>query len=506
MSVCIIPVFASAGCIASNEKPRHKGRALDLGRDELAMKFLDREEELKRLDRLTGTGGLGVIWGRRRIGKTRLLLEWCKRHGGLYTVADQSAGAIQRRYFANALAAVFPGFDEVQYPDWRSLLERVSSEALHHGWQGPLIMDEFPYLVVTSPELPSAFQTWVDHKAKGARLTVVLAGSSQRMMQGLVMSPTESLYGRAKEAFQLRPLAPGYLPKALGLTSVREAITAYAVWGGVPRYWELMAGLGLPLDRAIDDLVLNPLGPLHEEPDRLLLEESPPAVALRQVLDAIGLGAHRVSEIAARIQTPATSLSRPLQRLMELGLVQRELPFGAPSASARRSLYKIADPFCRFWFRVVAPRRGFLAESPPKARQKLWVQARAGIVSAAWEDLCRQWVSAGFFQHEKANAERDWEPARRFWHGNGPEWDVVSQSLDGQSVLLGEVKWSDRPFDLPELRSLAKSLVMKGLPPVKTLKGRNVFHVLFVPELTKGMPSEIDGVQLVTGQQVLQDM
>jgi hypothetical protein len=122
------------------------------------------------------------------------------------------------------------------------------------------------------------------------------------------------------------------------------------------------------------------------------------------------------------------------------------------------------------------------------------------------EDLCRQWVSAGFFQHEKANAERDWEPARRFWHGNGPEWDVVSQSLDGQSVLLGEVKWSDRPFDLPELRLLAKSLVMKGLPPVKTLKGRNVFHVLFVPELTKGMPSEIDGVQLVTGQQVLQDM
>jgi hypothetical protein len=55
------------------------------------------------------------------------------------------------------------------------------------------------------------------------------------MMQGLVMSPTESLYGRAKEAFQLRPLAPGYLPKALGFASVREAITAYAVWGGVPR-------------------------------------------------------------------------------------------------------------------------------------------------------------------------------------------------------------------------------------------------------------------------------
>jgi AAA+ ATPase superfamily predicted ATPase len=81
------------------------------------MEFLDREEELGRLERLAHTGGLAVIWGRRRIGKTRLLLQWCKQHGGMYTVADQSAAPIQRRYFAVALASRFPGFDQVQYPD-----------------------------------------------------------------------------------------------------------------------------------------------------------------------------------------------------------------------------------------------------------------------------------------------------------------------------------------------------------------------------------------------------
>jgi AAA+ ATPase superfamily predicted ATPase len=470
------------------------------------MKFLDREEELGRLQRLARTGGLAVIWGRRRIGKTRLLLEWCKQHGGLYTVADQSAAPIQRRYFAASLAARFPGFDQVQYPDWRSLLGKISEEAIHQRWRGPLTVDEFPYLVATSPELPSIFQVWVDHKAKEAHLAVALAGSSQHMMQGLVIGATEPLYGRATEAFHLQPLAAGYLPEALGLATARDVILAYTAWGGVPRYWELMSESGLLLDRAVDHLVLNPLGPLHEEPERLLLEELPPAVKLRPILDAIGLGAHRVSEIAARIGEPATSLSRPLQRLMELGLVQREIPFSTSSATLKRSLYKIADPFCRLWFRVVAPNRGFLADAPARAREKLWREARPGLVSTGWEELCRQWVSLGAAQHPAFRKMGDWEPARRFWHGEGPEWDAVSQTLDERCVLLGEVKWSQRPVDLPKLRILAKTLLTKGIPPVKGLRDKDLLHVVFVPEITKDTPVETDGVHVVTGEQVLRDM
>jgi AAA+ ATPase superfamily predicted ATPase len=468
------------------------------------MEFFDREEELGRLERLAHTGGLAVIWGRRRIGKTRLLLEWSKRHGGLYTVADQSAATIQRRYFAASLATRFPGFDQVEYPDWRSLLGRIAAEATYQRWRGPLIVDEFPYLVATSPELPSVFQVWIDHEAKEAHLSVALAGSSQRMMQGLVMGATEPLYGRAKEAFHLKPLPAAYLSEALGLTTAKEAISAYTVWGGVPRYWELMSESGLSLDQAVDHLVLNPLGSLHEEPERLLLEELPPAVALRPILDAIGLGAHRVSEIAARIGGPATSMSRPLQRLMDLGLVQRETPFGIPSASAKRSLYKIADPFCRMWFRVVAQNRGVLANAPARVRQKLWREARPGLVSAAWEDLCRQWVSQDAVNHPVFQETGDWDPARRFWHGEGPEWDVVSQTIGERYVLIGEAKWAERPVDLTRLRILAKKLLAKGIPPVKGLGDKDLLHVLFVPEVAQGTPAEIDGVYVVTGEQVLQ--
>jgi hypothetical protein len=100
----------------------------------------------------------------------------------------------------------------------------------------------------------------------------------------------------------------------------------------------------------------------------------------------------------------------------------------------------------------------------------------------------------------------DWEPARRFWHGEGPEWDVVSQTLDGRGVLLGEVKWFDRPVDVPKLRSLAKTLLTKGIPAVKGLRDKEVLHVAFVPEATEDTLVEIDGVNLVTGKQVLDAM
>ena len=124
------------------------------------MKFLDREEESARLDRLARSrgGSFAVVYGRRRIGKTRLLLEWAAKHNGLYTVADQSSSHVQRQYFAKAAAGFLEGFADVEYPDWRSLLVRLAQEGKRLKWRGPIIFDEFPYLVLSSPELPSVTQ------------------------------------------------------------------------------------------------------------------------------------------------------------------------------------------------------------------------------------------------------------------------------------------------------------------------------------------------------------
>ena len=95
------------------------------------MRFVNRASELARLDALVerGQDGLVALWGRRRVGKTRLLLEWSSRHDGLYSVADLSSEPVQRAYLADALSLRFPGFGEAAYPDWRTLLRALAREA-----------------------------------------------------------------------------------------------------------------------------------------------------------------------------------------------------------------------------------------------------------------------------------------------------------------------------------------------------------------------------------------
>ncbi|MFQ5699805.1 MAG: ATP-binding protein [Myxococcota bacterium] len=199
------------------------------------MKFQDRARELERLDAVVDSaeGGLAIVYGRRRIGKTRLLLEWVRKRGGLYTVADQSSADLQRRYFADAAATVLPGFSDVEYPDWSALFSRLASDAKAARWRGPIVLDELPYLVQQDSALPSVLQRWIDHDARQARLGVAIAGSSQRMMQGLVLSPSAPLYGRARVVLEIGPIQPRYLRNALGLTRPRQLIEAYACWGGV---------------------------------------------------------------------------------------------------------------------------------------------------------------------------------------------------------------------------------------------------------------------------------
>lgn len=302
------------------------------------------------------------------------------------------------------------------------------------------------------------------------------------MTQGLVLDPKAPLFGRAREAFEIRPLTPRWLGPALGLRSAIDFVAAWNVWGGLPRYWELAAAFA---DRraAVDALVLDPSGPLHDEPSRLLLEERPPAVGLRPMLDAIGAGAHKVSEIAGRIGAPATSLARSMTRLVELGLVVRETPFGQPERSTKRALYRLADPFLRLWFSLVAPRRAMLAQVDRRARLALFDERAPHLDAASWEELRRAMVPrlAGALGES-------FGPAQRFWEGSGPEWDVVAERSPRGAHLLAEVKWSAKPASAEFLLAAHTEAMARGVPPFAK---RRIVHALFVPVLPRQRPKAL---------------
>ena len=426
---------------------------------------------------LSRPGAFAVVWGRRRVGKSRLLVERCRRRNGLYTVADQSAAPVQRRYLAGAVAGWFPGFADVEYPDWRSFLTRLSAEADRAGWPGPFVLDELPCLLAADPSLAGVLQNWLGCPER--RVNLVVCGSSLHMMHSAILDVSAPLYGRAAEAFALRSLRPGCLAEAFPSDGAGDLVRIYALWGGMPRYWELAAPFGNDIEAAVDALVLDSAGPLHGEPDRLLREETLAVTALRPLLDVIGNGAHRISEIADRLGKPASSLSRPLASLVEMELVRRETLFGADPKSGKRSLYRIDDPFLRLWFWVVAPHRAALAATPRETRLRYWRRRRSGIESLAWEESCRMAVPLLHRSNSMRARLGPWESVQGFRRGNARELDIVARSVDGRRLLVGEVKWS------PAAGSVSGRDIEGLLPGVRDAE---LCKALFVPDALQADP------------------
>lgn len=468
------------------------------------MRFIDRVQEMERLARLVRErrGGFAAIWGRRRIGKSELLKEWCRRFGGIYTVADQTLPSVQRSSFALALSEQFKGFADVAYPSWKVLFETLSRRAIAEDWHGPLVMDEFPYWVEADASLPSVMQNWVDGEKSRHGIVCAIAGSVQHMMQGLVLDADSPLYGRVDEKIKLLPIDIGFIKDAFRLESAIDAVKAYSVWGGVPRYWVAAERFGADIDNAIDELALDPLGIFHEEPAVLLQSEIPNAMSLKPYLDAIGLGANRASEIAGRLGVPATALPRPLARLMEIGLVKREVPFGESEKNSKKSLYRLADPFCRFWFSVVAARRSVFDSAPESVRLAIWRRHEQQVFATAWEELARSFVVRSERLRSLAGKEGFWLPAGRWWHKTEAEWDVVSTNDDSTRMLLGEAKWAIRPFTRKEVEIMSERM-MRRKPPAG-ISGKPCF-ALFLSSIESNDPARhvCDGVEIITAEDVV---
>lgn len=432
-------------------------------------RFLDRQNEQMRLQRVVGApgGALAVLYGRRRCGKSTLL-QRVLAGPDVYYLADQQEPTLQIRDLAAEIDKTVPHFSSANYATWDALFLNLNARL---DRPIALCLDEFPYLTQLSPALPSILQKYLDRPGT-KNLNLLLCGSSQRMMHGLVLDRTAPLYGRALEILKLEPLPAGWIRDGLGLKGA-QAIEAFAIWGGVPRYWELAARFE-GLDAAIHDLVLDRNGVLHEEPLGLLLDDMRSAIQPYSLLSVIGQGSHRLSEIAGRLGKPATSLMRPLTHLTDLGYVRRESPFGENEKSTRRTLYKIHDPFLLFHFRFLQPHKsqleaGGIAAVAAKIRNHF-----SQHVSVIWEELARASVPYS------GTGGYEWGPARRWWgtglDGTPMEVDIVAESLDGTAVLVGEAKWNDAEAHLDE--TIGRLLAVARNAP--WTRGRTVVPVLWV--------------------------
>ncbi len=402
------------------------------------MKFVDRIEETARLrDALSRKKfSLVVVYGRRRLGKSTLIKRVLSDRD-VYFLADRSEGQHQRTLLAKVIAQVFSDFDKLTYPDWESMFRAVNYRA---DKRFTLCLDEFPYLVEQSPELPSVLQKIVDEKQ--LKYNLVLCGSSQNMMYGLFLDSTAPLYGRADEIMRLAPICLPYIQEALGLDAT-AAIEEYSVWGGVPRYWELRESRN-SLDDALWHNILSVNGALYEEPIKLFQDDVKDIVKTSTIMSYIGTGANRLSEIAGRCDEPATNLSRPLKKLIDLGFLEKDVPFGIDEKNAKKSLYKIADPFMAFYYQFVVPNRSFIELNRRLPIDQALNTHFSEYVSMQWEKMCRDAVTGNLVNGVV------YGKAKRWWgsvlneakKAEQVEFDVVAESIDKKYLLVGECKWT----------------------------------------------------------------
>lgn len=441
--------------------------------------FVNRINEIKRIGTALQQKDsvLLAVYGRRRCGKSTLIKKVINE-SDIYFSADLREKSLQIEAFAKTIEKLVNGFSKLKYPDWDSLFRNLQNTL---NQKITICIDEFPYLVKNSPELPSILQNIIDNKVND-KFNLILCGSSQQMMQSMTLNSSSPLYGRCDEILNVKPMLLGWYKEYFGMNTI-ETIEGYSVYGGVPRYWELQKKHH-SLAEGIKYNLLDPDGILFKEPEMLFYDEMRTSVLAFSILTLIGLGCNRLSEIAGRMEKPATQLNRPIKLLIDLGYVRRETPFNISVKSTKKSLYKISDPFMNFYFSFVVPNKSRLEYG---LIEQVWNEINGKFsqyVSEIWEELCRNAVPRMKIKGKMFN------PAQRWW-GNGTdgkpmEIDVVAESIDKSTILIGEVKWIDN-VSINKTRNELKAKIANA----PFIQSRKVLQVLFLKQAPEKKSEEI---------------
>lgn len=400
-------------------------------------RFVNRSSELALLERIAASDRreLLVVYGRRRLGKTALLRRFAAGRRLTFFSCPLSSEQEALRLFTRELARTFddPLLARARFSGWREAIEYALDKCDRERM--PLVLDELPYLQRSVPGVDSLLQhAWDAHD--GA-VKLLLTGSSFSVMDAAVADPRAPLYGRRTAQLEVRPMSFAETSDFHPGWSFAQRAVAYGVFGGVPAYAEQVARHASPAE-AIHALALSPAGALYTEPEFLVREELRDPGAYFSILHSLASGVTRPNEIAQDAGVAGPSVGKYLDVLRRMRIVGREVPVTETRPErSRKSIYRLADPFLRFWFRYVYPNRSALEAGGSR-------QVLDGVVlgdldtfmGAPYEEICRQ--------HLIADGARllGWQPLRigRYWDA-GTEIDLIAVDAAGERAAFVECKW-----------------------------------------------------------------
>jgi len=402
--------------------------------------FIGRGTELGSLEDAweQPSSSLVLVWGRRRVGKTRLLGRFAEGKRAVFYGATQQAPAAELAAFSDAVrGALAPSGTDLlahgDFPSWVSALDYLAERAVTQRLL--VVLDEFPYLVATEPALPSLVQRFWDHRGRASKLMLVLCGSAQAVMVDL-QSQNAPLFGRVDHRVHVEPFAARDAALFTPGVAAADAAAIYGILGGMPTYlsrWRTGQGRDANLRRLFGEAA----SPLIEEGEFVLTSELPDASGYFRILHGIAAGNRTFNALR---DFAAIDITRQLDRLQSVGLVQREVPATEDPLRSKRVLYRIDDNFLHFWFRFVHRRRVDIARGLGReVVDRAIIPRLSEYMGEPWEEMCRDHVrrlaAGGALPVEVSAVGRWWN------RDNSIEIDVVGLD-DRKVVLAGSVKWA----------------------------------------------------------------
>jgi AAA+ ATPase superfamily predicted ATPase len=415
--------------------------------------FVGRERELSKLNELYEGGAFEcvVVYGRRRVGKTRLITEFIKDKEAIYFSGIESN---EQENLENFSGSIFAFSSQIHnagafFPSFQKAWEAVFSLAKER--RVVLAFDEYPYAAAAYPGLSSLLKEFIDRNQEESKLFLILCGSSLSFMENQVLGYQSPLFGRRTAQLKIEPLTFYEMRGYYKNLKIREAALVYGLTGGVPQYMGKIYDK-FSLAQNIRDNFFDPSSYLFEEPLNLVKQECREPALYNAIIKAIASGASKLSEIASRTGLTTAVCSNYLSTLASLGIIRKEFPFN--EKKAKKTFYSVADSMFRFWYRFIPSNMALIQNGQKELVYKRVLPELPAFMGSVFEEICKQWLwrenSAGRLPFVFTQLGR--------WWGNDPirkqeaEIDIIG-AADVEAIFC-ECKWTNEKTGQAVLQSL----------------------------------------------------
>lgn len=430
--------------------------------------FIGRETELKFLqDKFDNENGqLVVLYGRRRVGKTETLREFCKGKQHVFYSCTQSTDKVQLSKFSkHILKEDIPAKQYIsEFADWESAFRSVLD--FPFGEQKKLlIIDEFPYMCKGNKSIPSVLQNLWDAELKDKNVMIVLCGSAMSFIEKELLAEKNPLYGRATGIYKMTEMGFYNAIKFFPNYSDKDKVLAYSILGGIPHYLRQFSSK-LSLAENIKKNILTKGSVLYSEVDFLLHQELRETPIYNSIIEAVALGNTKLNDISQKSLVEDTSkTSVYLKNLIELGIVEREFSVDSKSkekANSNRGTYRLTDNFFRFWYAFGFTNFSQLEDGDVDGVYDYVIApALHEFASFTFEDVCKEFVREMQKKNElpfRYSKMGRWTGKTTVRDKDAPkgvrvaetEIDILGVEKDGKAYLIGECKFKKAPFGYSE--------------------------------------------------------